>query len=71
MVRAWRDDEGLRIRLTAAGTGAGTGDDPLYATTTRADHAAVLVREWLRRLPDDGGDGPGDEPHDGVETPPA
>lgn len=74
MVRAWRDDGGLRIRLTASGTGAGpagTGDDLLYATTTRADHAAGLVREWLHRLPGNGGDGTGYEPDDKTETPPA
>jgi hypothetical protein len=74
MVRAWWDDEGLRIRLTAAGT----GDGALYAATTRADDAAVLVQEWLHRLPGDRGDnpgdrgdGPGDEPDDGAKTPPA
>lgn len=66
MIRAWWDDEGLRIRLTAGGTGEGR----LCAATTRAEDAAVLVQEWLHRLPGDLDDGPGDETDDGAKTPP-
>jgi hypothetical protein len=51
VVRAWRDEEGLRIRLTSS-------DGSRSAATTR-EQAAALVRDWLRDAIGDGTETPG------------